>query len=502
MATADVGQTRSTAIRLVEMAESRFTFATSQAGEPIAIEMDGPNVARPLRGGRYSLRAELASCFANTSGAVANSSALADALMVLEGRAQARDVVTHLRVARHGGDLVLDLGDQDGRAVVVSPGRWTVVSRSPVLFRRTELTSALPEPVRGGSLEALRLGINVTDETWPLLVAFLVSSLVEDIPHPVLALLGEHGTGKSTTAKRLAEVFDVSPAPLRAAPRDLHDWSVAAAGSWCVPLDNVSAISPWLSDAICRAATGDGLVKRRLYADDALVVLSFRRVVMLTSIDPGALRGDLGDRLLIAELERIPANRRRLDGELATTWSDAHGQILGALLDLAAHVLAVLPTISLTDYPRMADFARIASAVDEVLGTNALETYSAQATRVAEDIVDADLVAQAIREIAGVGWRGTAQELHTKLTPDRAPKGWPTSARALAGQVRRAAPALRELGVSIEFSRSGHDRQRLITITTEETLEQPSAPSAEALTVLSRNGLVADGTEPVASRSM
>jgi hypothetical protein len=53
-----------------------------------------------------------------------------------------------------------------------------------------------------------------------------------------------------------------------------------------VVLDNISGIPDWLSDALCRAVTGDGMVRRRLYENDDLTVLAFRRVVALTSIDP------------------------------------------------------------------------------------------------------------------------------------------------------------------------------------------------------------------------
>lgn len=55
-----------------------------------------------------------------------------------------------------------------------------------------------------------------------------------------------------------------SPVPLRQSPRDADSWVTAAAGSWVVALDNLSAIPPWLSDSLCRAATGDGNVKRAL----------------------------------------------------------------------------------------------------------------------------------------------------------------------------------------------------------------------------------------------
>jgi len=87
----------------------------------------------------------------------------------------------------------------------------------------------------------------------------------------------------------LVDLIDPSPVPLRQAPRDADSWVTAASGSWVVALDNLSGIPPWLSDSLCRAATGDGSVKRALYTDADLAVVKFRRCVIVNGIDVGAV---------------------------------------------------------------------------------------------------------------------------------------------------------------------------------------------------------------------
>lgn len=476
---AEDGQDRkaSQATLLVRLAEARYRLGVAASGEPFAVPHNGAYVARMLRGGRDSLRAELSAAFAGAHGRVPASAALADAMLALEGRALAGErVPLALRVAGDPTRLVIDLGDATGRAVVIDPDGWTLVDRSPVLFRRSDLSGALPTPERGGDLAELRALLNVTAETWPLLLAWLVAALIPELPHPIVLLTGEHGVGKSTTARFLAGLIDPSPAQLRTSPRDVEAWAVAASGSWVVALDNVSAISAWLSDALCRSVTGDGMVRRRLYSDDQLSVLAFRRVTMLTSIDAGGLRGDLADRLLTVECDRIPAAARRLDDDLARRWTKAHPRILGALLDLTVRVLAELPDVRLRDYPRMADFARVVAATDAVLGTDALTTYRGQAGRIAADVVDADPVAAAVRsQVDQHGpWEGSAGELLAKLTPDRPdrpPKDWPASGQAMAGALKRAAPALRSVGLTVEYDEAHRDARgrRLWRFTKEGT---------------------------------
>jgi len=50
----------STADQLVDIATTRYCFGRATDGEPFAVEIDGRNLALPLRGGRQSFRAELA----------------------------------------------------------------------------------------------------------------------------------------------------------------------------------------------------------------------------------------------------------------------------------------------------------------------------------------------------------------------------------------------------------------------------------------------------------
>ncbi len=470
----------SQATQLVQLAASRYRLGLSERGEAFGVPHAGPRLARMLRGDRDSLRAELSAVFMAEHGKAPSSQALADAMLVLEGRAQSCDrEPVALRVARHGGAVVLDLGDTDGNAAVVDRTGWTV-GPSPVLFRRTQLTDPLPTPQAGGRLDDLWTLLNVAAADRPLVAAWLVMSLLADRPCPVLALTGEQGAAKTSAAKQIAGVVD-SPDALRAPLRDLEGWIVAADASRIVGLDNLTRVAEWLSDAICRTVTGEALVRRRLYTDSGVSRVSFRRPVLLTAIDPGALRGDLADRLLSVELERIPEARRREDDELAGAWTDAHPRVLGALLDLTAGVLAVLPSVRPERLPRMADFARVLAAVDRVLGTDGLAGYRGQAGRLAADVIDADPVAVAVREHitqAGV-WQGTAAELLHAVTPDQPPKGWPATPRGMTAALTRTAPALRAVGVTIDhLGPQGTDRRRLWHLAPERTGKQPSGPSA------------------------
>ena len=444
---------KSQATVLAELAIDRFDLGVTPEGEPYATPKTGPRLVRMLRGGRTSLRAELARAYFERCQSAPSQAALADALQVLTGMAnELEPTPLHLRVARHGGALVLDLGDATGRAVVIRPDGWEV-DQAPVLFRRTELTGALPEPQRGADMSALWGQLNAAQRYQAVIAAVLVSALMPDMPHVITALTGEQGTGKTTAMKMLAAIIDPSPAQVRKAPRDAEQWTTAAAGSWVVALDNLSGVPDQISDALARASTGDGDVRRRLYSDGDLHVIAFLRVVFLNGIDLGALNDDLVDRLVTITLERIPDHQRRKDADMTRDWQAAHPRVLGALLDLTCRVLRALPTVELDAPPRMADFGYVLAAVDRVLGTEGMATYIGSRTEMAEEVVTSDPVLAALATSVTEEFLGTSAELLALITPDRldwkAPKDWPT-ARQLTGIVKRRAPSLRRVGWTVD----------------------------------------------------
>lgn len=470
---------------LVRLARSAYQLRVSPDGEAFALPVDGPPIARVLRGQRGSLRGDLAAAYYDQHAAAVSSSALADALAVVEGLAVRTTpaVPLHLRCAEHDdGAVWLDLGRADGAAARITPAGWTIAGALPLhppngtdgpgpVWRRTALTGELPMPVRDGRLDDLWALLNVGEAHRPLVTAWLVAALIPSVPVPILGVTGEQGTGKSSATRALVQLVDLSPAPLRTGPKDISDWIVAAAGSRVVGLDNLSGMPGWLSDALCRAVTGEGLVRRALFTDDDLSVLFFRRVIVLNGLDLGIGRGDLADRMIVAELDRIDETDRRLDADVAAAWGRAHPGVLGALLDLTAAVLAALPEVRLDTYPRMADYARVLAAVDTIDGTDGLATYLGQRDDLAGDLIAGDPLAAAVaahvRALPFGAWTGTAGDLLDALAGARplGVKTWPTSARGMSAQLTRLAPALRATGITIERPpREGGTGGRLYTL--------------------------------------
>jgi len=459
-----------------KIATSADLFRSSD-GVPFAtIEVDGHREHVSVRSRRF--KAWLTRRFRAEKGKAPSSDALsvaqteAEAIAELEG--EVHEVVT--RIGYAGGRLYVDLCDERWRAIEVDRDGWRIVSDPPVRFHRPSDAVALPEPVRGGTLDALRPFVNAPeDDDWRMMLAWLIGAIAPDGPYPLLVLYGEQGSAKSTTSRRLREVIDPAKTITRETPKGTHDLAIAAKRCRVLAYDNLSWLTTEMSDALCRLATGGGLGTRRLYSDDEEATFYAKRPIILNGIEEVATRGDLLSRAVVLSLPTLAVVRdeRTMDEE----WTQAHPAILGALLDAASAALRNVDGVKLERTPRMADFARWVVASEAVPGF--LDVYAENREDAQGAEIDSSVFAAALIDYAeAVGtWEGTASELLGRLDAGLEgfpPKGWPTTARACSDRVRRHATALRSRGVAVEIRRA-HGR-RLITLAAEQ-----KAATADAL---------------------
>ena len=313
-----------------------------------------------------------------------------------------------------------------------------------------------------GSVELLREFLNVDDDGWVLLVAFLDRLLPPGRPFPVLQLHGEQGTPKSTP-RADPQADRPNKSPLRKAPKTDDDLMVSASKSWVMTFENISHLEPAMSDAVCRLSTGGGLSKRALFTDEDEIVIDAIRPVIITSIGEVATRGDLLDRALLVELPIID-EKQRLGEKWFWRGSIAHAQILGAVLDAVAGALRGIDDVRLDRTPRMADFAEWAAAAEGPLGWEPGSfmryAYSANRSRVARRGDRAQHGRTLVCEVAEQGFEGRPSELLELLWRRRARADGSLQRLAQVpagahGQAQAVAPNLRARGTSTSTAQSG-----------------------------------------------
>jgi hypothetical protein len=480
---------------LLELAQQATLFHVPDGTGYANIVVSGHRETWPIRSRGF--RRWLAHLFFKAEHKAIRAEAMQSAIGVIEARAQfdAPEFEVFMRVAEHEGSIYLDLADKDWRAIEISVTGWRVMANPPVRFRRAKGMLPLPEPVGGGKLDraistridALQKSLNVKTETeFVLVVSYILAAIRGRGPYPVLVLSGEQGSAKSTLSRILRELFDPNTAPLRTPPRSERDLAIAANNSHAQVFENISRLPDWLSDAICRLSTGGGFATRELYTDDDESLFNGCRRVILNGIEDVVTRPDLAERAVVLTLEAISGERRRAEQELWAEFERERPCILGALLDTLVHGLQRLPHVHLDRLPRMADFALWATACETALWPKGafMAAYHANIAQMVDITLEASPVAMAVRDfmVARTEWEGISQELLAKLTAAVGEqiansKGWPTTPRALSGQLRRDAPVLRRIGIKIVWGGEGRQRRAIRITSAENTRTQPSPPS-------------------------
>lgn len=305
-------------------------------------------------------------------------------------------VAVHVRTARWQDGYVIDLCDEHWQAVVVTPSGWQVVAESPVLFTRTPSMRQLPMPATDGDIGLLWQHTNVPAQRRVIVLAWLLDGFRPDTPFPVLELVGEQGSAKSTTQSVLRSLIDPNKVMLRGRPKTVEDVFVAAANNWVVSYENLSSLTPEQQDALCTLSTGGGFASRQFYTNGEEHVLECKRPVMMNGIAVVVTRPDLIDRVIHVDLPRIPAEVRRDDADTYAGWERDQARVFGGLLYLFAAALTELPSVHLTHKQRMADFERLGEAVARVLGFAPGE-FQAQYADLALQAQDAKAAADAAK---------------------------------------------------------------------------------------------------------
>ncbi|MFU8857471.1 MAG: hypothetical protein ACNA8S_10775 [Deferrisomatales bacterium] len=407
-------------------------------------------------------------------------------------------IETHVRVAEHERRVYLDLCDKRWRVVEITAHGWRVLDTSPVKFVRTPTMATLPEPMRGGTLDALQDLLNLSTPEDDLLIrAWLLAALYPVGPCPVLVLNGEQGSGKSTTTRILVALVDPRNPALVSLPHSEGDLAIQAISRRILAFDNLSDFSEAISNALCRVVTGGGIAKRRLYTNADEVGLEVRRSIILNGIGTIVTRSDLLDRCIIILLPAIADRDRREEARVWDEFQEKQPLLLGALLDTLAQTLAERDHIELTAAPRMADFARLGEAAARTLGHppgEFLRVYSQGGRENVHLLLETSPIGAALCRMKDLPWTGSATQLLAKLnaiTDDATRRGydWPKTPHKLAAALWRIAPPLRKIGIVVKkLPRATHTRMILVD-RIEDSSSHLSQVSYEDAASVSRDGV-------------
>ena len=397
-------------------------------------------------------------------------------VIAAQARFDGAEIPVYTRLAEYNGAIYLDLADKYWKVIEITEG-VDVNDDPPVKFRRPNGVLALPYPEAEGTIDELREFVNVTDESWPLLVAGICAALRPCGPYPIMLFGADHGSCKSTTMRVVRELVDPNTAHLRSMPKDVQGLMLQAHNGGLWAFDKLSTMQSWFADSLCRVATGGGLGTRKLYENDEEQLFDAQLPVMVNAITELTDRADFLDRCLIIHCPPVTEEQRIDEAKFYAAWEKARARILWGFLKAVAAGLQNLPNTNPKRLPRMADFARWMLAIEPAIIERAIwepsmfmrhyDASRAEANDIALDnpvgnavkrmVTDGDLnnvVAKGDYGSHNGQWKGTASQLldllgdHYSTEQGRERDEWPKKPRSLTAKLNRMRPNRPDDGIN------------------------------------------------------
>lgn len=356
----------------------------------------------------------------------------------------------------------------DGKVAVVCPEGYAIkrqIECQSQFIKRSE-SFALYEPVEQGQGDLQRLWkfMNVSSEHGKLMVlSCCLYSWFGKTGYPFVSFVGQAGSGKSEALRFLVKLIDNTPWLLRSLSENEQDVAIACASSQVVAFDNISDLSPKMSNTLCKASTEANNSNRKHYTNDEEVLLPLNNPIFATSISIPITKPDLMDRAITIACDRFEETMRRPQSELNEAFELDAPFIMGGLLDLLSRTLGILETFQTQRVHRLADFSKFGQCMAIALGKTAddfLNAFEISQRNIATDISDSDCLLQPLLQFLSNQrsnrWEGTTTQLFNALgVPDRLPRDWPGSAAVAGKRFVALQPVLNVLGVDYKVVESG-----------------------------------------------
>ena len=381
------------------------------------------------------------------------------------------------RFVQQQDSIYIDLRNDSGEVVEITAEKYSVIVPDYPLFYCYSHQKPLPKPTRDGKVEDILNFLPVTEKDSQLLImVWLCSIALADIPRPGIILYGSHGSAKTSFAEFLRGVIDPSSIPTMSMPSSPADFAQQMDHHAIFCLDNLDRLTQPQSDSLCRAVTGSGFTKRTLFTDDSDFSFQFKRTFILNGINVAATSPDLLDRSILIELDRIPEDKRIQISELNREFKKSVSSIFGAICATLSKAMAIKnSTPTPNRLTRMADWYVWGRCITEALGYDPEDFYRAYTenqTQQNSEVVSFEPVCQAVMllvdKTSEKHWEGSPSELYTRVTnlaSDNKFKdeSWPRAANSLIKKLNIFRYNLEKLGYSYNRSKRGGDKKIYLT---------------------------------------
>ena len=403
--------------------ENIQTLFVDEYQEPhSAISVNNHIETIPLKSKRF--RNYLANIVYNEHDLIVNSETIKEVVNILSAKAEfdesSKTIKLNLRVAESEDKykvVLYDLTNKKWEFIEITSEGWNVVNNR-ILFHRynTQLPQVYPSKEYSSDIfdKFVKLMLNKTNvdtsvteeklkEYQILTKCYIICAFIAGFPKAMPIPNGTQGAAKTTFMEFQKMIIDPSNARTLSFPRDVNELIQQLSHNYVIYYDNISQIRSWISDELCRAVSGSGSSKRRLYTDEDDLIRSLMRCIGLNGINIAPSKADLLDRAIFFKLKRIEKEDRRYIKALEKQFQEMRPDIFGYILDILVKFLKWKEDnggmINLDKVPRMADWAGHCEIIARCMGYEPeefLNAYTENAKIQTEEIMETSLLATCI----------------------------------------------------------------------------------------------------------
>lgn len=283
------------------------------------------------------------------------------------------------RIASNNNSIYYDLCSPDWKLVKITENKVEIVNHgleTPIFERMTNQSQQITpnldykeNPIH----EFTKLVKFGNDSVFPI---HLVSMFIDHIAIPMMMIVGQEDSAKSTRCALTKRVIDPRLVPpenndldsqLNHFPKNNDDLNINLSNNYCPVFENVSKITLEQSDTLCKAITGAGYSKRELYKNNDEIILIFRRKIILNGIPVTAEQSDLARRVIYYHTDRI--NKIGLD-QVLEKFHEIQADLLGHIFTTLSKAISLFYTVrkEITEIDHMTDFTIWGEAISRSLG--------------------------------------------------------------------------------------------------------------------------------------
>ncbi len=376
------------------------------------------------------------------------------------------------RIAMMDDVIYYDLTTPDWKFIKITKESVLIVDydeNMPIFVRKQQQKEQVkPLSTKKDALDELVKLLRIQDKDRQIFKIHLISMFLEACPIPLMIILGEHGSIKTTIAKSVKRIIDPSGENISSLPNKIEDLILHLANRYLANFDNVSGINDEVSDILCKAITGEGQSKRKLYTDTDEIILSYRRKLVLNGIFPYLDRTDLRDRMIRYETLPVKDSERISESEFNKQLIEILPYTMNQIFQSLQKTLLSHDSIKneLKYHPRMADFTVYGECISRTLNYEPfsfVERYKQKIEDDTLDIVESYPIIQLIEMIMKekIKYEKTVSEFYREICSLAEMQGidvdskkkirFPSSANKIKPHIERLKPNLRSLGFHVDI---------------------------------------------------